>query len=184
MTQSAIEHGDKAVAAQPQIDWQQVLTEHDRWLRTVVYARVGDADAVQDVMQEIALAAVAQKAPLQDPAKVAPWLYRLALRQSLLYRRTQGRNRRKLQNYSAQAAVERPHSPPGPLDWLLADERKQMLRRALANLSQSDAEILLLKYTEGWSYGQIADHLGVSHSTVESRLHRARKRLRDKLSGV
>ena len=45
-------------------------------------------------MQEVALAAVKQAAPLADPAKVAPWLYRLAVLQSLLYRRKCGRRRR------------------------------------------------------------------------------------------
>ena len=38
-------------------------------------------------MQDLSLAAVRQHAPLTDPEKVAPWLYRLAVRQTLLYRR-------------------------------------------------------------------------------------------------
>ena len=38
---------------------------------------------------------------------------------------------------------------PDPLDWLLADERKAMVRQALAKLPPRDAEILLLKYTRG-----------------------------------
>ena len=45
-----------------------------------------------------------------------------------------------------------------------------------------DSEILLLKYAEDWNYVQIADRLGVSHSAVETRLHRARARLRDALA--
>jgi RNA polymerase sigma-70 factor (ECF subfamily) len=45
-------------------------------------------------------------------------------------------------------------------------------------LSPRDAEILLLKYTEDWSYRELAAHLGISESAVEARLHRARGRLR------
>ena len=75
-------------------------------------------------------------------------------------------------------------SPPDPLDWLLADERRQMIRLALARLPERDAEMLLLKYTENWSYHQIAAHLGVSHSAVEARLHRARRRLRGELAAL
>ena len=41
------------------------------------------------------------------------------------------------------------------------------MRRALARLAGRDAEILLLKYTEGWSYAQVAAHLGISHAAVE-----------------
>ena len=36
------------------LDWQALLAEHDRWLRTVVYARVGEPQAVDEVMQEVA----------------------------------------------------------------------------------------------------------------------------------
>jgi RNA polymerase sigma-70 factor (ECF subfamily) len=167
-----------------EIDWQAELARHDRWLRTVVLARLGDADEADEVMQEVALAAVRQAAPLADPAKAAPWLYRLAIRQTLLFRRKAGR-RRKLQDRVAER--ERPAEQdgrPDPLGWLLARERRQMIRTALARLARRDAEILLLKYTENWSYHEIARHLGASHSAVEARLHRARKRLRDELAAL
>jgi RNA polymerase sigma-70 factor, ECF subfamily len=171
---------------QPAIDWQAALAQHDRWLRTVVLARVGEPQAVDDVMQEVALAAVRQAAPLADATKVAPWLYRLALRQALLYRRKCGRRRRLVGRYADEAH-------PGsrgrsialdPLGWLIAQERRGLVRQALSHLSPQDAEILLLKYTENWNYHQIASHLGVSHAAVEARLHRARARLRQELAAV
>lgn len=71
-----------------------------------------------------------------------------------------------------------------PLDWLLASERRQMVRVAVERLAPLDAEVLLLKYTENWSYDEIAKHLGVSHGAVESRLHRARQRLREQLASL
>ena len=80
----------EARASAASIDWPSVLAEHGRWLRTVVCARLGEPQAVDEVMQEVSLAAVRQQAPLNDPEKVAPWLYRLAVRQSLLYRRKHG----------------------------------------------------------------------------------------------
>jgi RNA polymerase sigma-70 factor (ECF subfamily) len=36
----------------------------------------------------------------------------------------------------------------------------------------------MLKYTEGWGYRELADHLGVSIKTIEYRLLRARQSLR------
>ena len=95
----------------PRIDWPAVLVSHDRWLRTVVYARVGEVQAVDEVMQEVSLAAVRQKAPINDVEKVTPWLYRLAVTQSLLYRRKQGRGRKLIDRYVQRAAAVgiRPH---------------------------------------------------------------------------
>ena len=112
-------------------------------------------------MQEVALAAVRQAAPLADPSKVAPWLYRLAVRQVLLYRRKRGRQRKLVDRYTERSAAGDGRAGD-PLEWLLAVERRSLIRMAIARLAQRDAEILLLKYTENWSYHQIAGHLGVS----------------------
>lgn len=166
----------------PRIDWNDALAQHDRWLRTIVLARVRERQAVDDVMQEVAMAAVRQAAPLLDRAKVAPWLYRLAVRQSLLYRRKCGRKRRLEAGYALAGPPDLGAGGIDPLSWLLADERRSLIRQALGNLAARDREILLLKYTEGWNYHQIAAHIGISHSAVEARLHRARQRLREELA--
>jgi RNA polymerase sigma-70 factor (ECF subfamily) len=172
--------GDR-VTTPLELDWTALLAEHNRWLRTIVFSRLREWEAVEDVMQEIACAAVRQAAPLSDPAKVAPWLYRLAVHQVLLYRRKMGRRRKLLDRYVTRLPSDAGQSESEPLQWLLARERGQLIRQALEELPQRDAEILLLKYTEDWSYDMIAQHLGISHSAVEARLHRARKRMREAL---
>ena len=173
------------LADSSKIDWQAVLARHDRWLRTVVYARLGEPQAVEDVMQEISLAAVRQQAPLVDATKVAPWLYRLAVTQSLLYRRKQGRRRKLTGDYAERLRpVEGSSREVDPLEWLLADERRRIVRIALSRLASRDAEILLLKYTENWRYRELAEHLGISQTALQARLHRARERLRHELSAL
>ena len=167
------------------IDWQAALAQHDRWLRTVVLARLREWQAVDEVLQEVALAAVKQSAPLADASKVAPWLYRLAVRQALLYRRKCGRRRRLIGQYAEQTQPTEDAAPAtSPLGWLVAEERRGIVRKALAELPARDAEILLLKYTEDWNYHQIAGRLGISHAAVEARLHRARARLRQQLAAM
>lgn len=177
--------GASKTAAGHRVDWAAQLAQHERWLRTILFARLRESDAVDEVMQEIALAAVRQSAPLADASKVAPWLYRLAIRQTLQYRRRHGR-RRKLHDRFADRfqPTEQDHRTSDPLSWLLSNERRAMVRRALGQLHPRDAEVLLLKYTEDWSYHEIAEHLGISHSAVESRLHRARQRMRLELAAL
>jgi RNA polymerase sigma-70 factor, ECF subfamily len=166
----------------PNVDWSEALAENDRWLRTVIYARVGERQAVDEVFQEVSLAAVRQQSPLQDPAKVAPWLYRTAITQSLLYRRKAGRQRKLIDRYAEKTQpTEADTRQVDPLGWLLADERRRLVREGLMRLARRDREILLLKYTQDWSYCQLAEHLGVSESAVQARLHRARKRLRNEM---
>jgi RNA polymerase sigma factor (sigma-70 family) len=185
MTQGNPHRRPQHGAAAAEIDWQATLAKHDRWLRTVVCARLGEPQAVDEVMQEVSVAAVEQKSPLTDPQKVAAWLYRLAVTQSLLYRRKMGRRRKLTDRYARRyQPSEEDSREPDPLGWLLAKERQARIRQALARLPRRDAEILLLKYTEDWSYRQLAEHLGISQSAVEARLHRARNRMRKELAAL
>ena len=162
------------------IDWASALAEHGNWLRVVILSRVGDRHSAEEVMQEVALAAVAQKAPLLDPTRLGPWLHRLAVRQSLLHRRGRGRRRNLLARHAERTASH--PTDADPLDWLVRDERSRSIRSALDRLPRRDAEILMLKYLDDWTYRDLADRLGLTPSAVEARLHRARGRLRAELS--
>jgi RNA polymerase sigma factor (sigma-70 family) len=167
----------------PGIDWQAELARHDRWLRTVVAARLGNRDEVDEVMQEVSLAALAARSPVRDVERVAPWLYRVAVVQAILFRRKQGRARKLHAGFASSGPTfEDDPRQVDPLDWLLLHERQRLIETALKRIAPRDAEILLLKYTEGWNYSRIAAHLGIRTSAVESRLHRARARLRTELA--
>jgi RNA polymerase sigma-70 factor (ECF subfamily) len=168
-----------------QIDWSAVLAAHGRWLRTVVLARLGETAAADDVLQEVAATAIEKGHQLRDPESAAPWLYRLAVMAALQYRRRQGRRRKLLDRFAERRMPQEQDARElDPLDWLLADERKALVRKALARLPRRDAEILLLKYTEDWSYRELAEHLGLTTSAVEARLHRAREKMRKALCAV
>jgi RNA polymerase sigma factor (sigma-70 family) len=163
-------------------DWATALAEHGRWLRIVVSARLGERQAVDEVMQEISLAAIEQRTPLADPSKVAAWLYRLAVLKVLMYRRQRGRQSKLFGRYAERVRDQSPPTDGDPLGWLLSAERTEAVRTAIARLPRRDAEILLLKYSESWSYADLARHLGRSPAAIESHLHRARQRLRDEIN--
>jgi len=164
------------------LEWGATLAEHDRWLRRVVASRLGEPQAVDEVMQDVALAAVAQRSPLHNPARVAVWLYRLAVRQVLIYRRKTGRQRSLVDRYAVRKDVSEIDAAPSPLGWLVRDERQQLVQDALRRLPPRDAELFILKYAEGYTARELAERLGVAISTIEARLHRARRRLRAELA--
>ena len=167
-------------------DWGAALAAHEGWLRKVILARTGEVQAVDEIFQRVALAAVEQAAPLADPAKLAPWLHRLAVIQAARYRRKLGRERRALRNFTeGQVHVGNGHAGD-LLGWLVARERHDRTHEALARLDGADVEILMFKYGERWSYRQIAERLGITEKAVDARLSRARVRLRHELlaSGI
>ena len=58
---------------------------------------------------------------------------------------------------------------------------KERLRRAIATLQQRDAEMLLLRYVEGFSNGELAEWYGLEKNSVAVRLHRIRQTLQEEL---
>lgn len=166
---------------------QQALAEHRRWLATVLRARGVESAALDDVLQEVSTAAIEYADRLRDPQKVAPWLYRIAVTCALQHRRRLGRKRRLLERLVVERLAASHREPtasdePDPLAWLLADEQRQLVRQAISSLPTRDAEMLMLKHSEDWSYRQLAVHLGISESAVDARLHRARAKMRRALA--
>ena len=155
---------------------QVVFLTHESWLRTVVRSRLNESEAVEDVMQNIAMAIVRHRHGLAEIHRITSWLYQIAIRQVLMHRRSTGR-RRRLQN---SIATERAGqiSASNSLDKMLACESQQIVQKALNDLNDLDRQVLMLKYSEGWSYREMAKHLGVREDTIEYRLLKARKNLR------
>jgi len=179
------------------IDWTEMLKTHEPWLRKVLRCRISDAHAVDDLFQEIAVAVFRQLDPAehvnengktesrqdrsslkktlpQNPEKVGPWLYRVAIRQAINFHRKQARKSQP--KFVEDLTVQAP--TPEPLDWLLHQEAGDALSKSIEKLNDGDREILMLKFTENWSYQQLAEHLGISARAVEHRLLKARKTLR------
>ena len=168
--------------SQPEADWSFELGRHSRWLRSVLLARSRDPGAVEELFQEVSLAAVRRGDSMRDASKTGPWLFRIAVRQALLHRRKLGRRRRNILSAAADVDQICESAQPDPPDWLLADERTRMIRQAIDALSPKEAELLILKYTENRSYRELAEHVDTTEGAVESRLHRARQKLRSELA--
>lgn len=176
------------------IDWPTMLKTHEPWLKKVLRCRIGDAHAVDDLFQEIAVVvyrqleitksspsqhdrASAKKTLPETSDRVGPWLYRVAIRQAISYHRKRSRKYQPqvTDNLTAQSPT------PQPLDWMLDREAGEAMRACIEKLEDTQREILILKFTENWSYQQLADRMGISTRAVEHRLLKARKKLRQLL---
>jgi RNA polymerase sigma-70 factor (ECF subfamily) len=86
----------------------------------------------------------------------------------------------QLERYAATPAG------PGssPEDIVLGDQFDDVVARAFAALPVKFRQVLGLVDLDGLSYGEAAQVLGVPEGTVMSRVHRARKRIRDRLAAA
>jgi RNA polymerase sigma-70 factor (ECF subfamily) len=165
------------------IDWGRAFALHLGWLRGVVRTRLGEDQAVDEVVQEVALAAVRQNAPIQDRGRIAGWLHRIAVRACLMHRRQAGRRRRLTESFARRVRPSGIDAEDPPA-WLFRAERRELLREAIGRLPSSEAELLLLKHGEGLTAGEIAARTGLTVPAVETRLSRARTRLRAMLASL
>jgi len=160
------------------LDWARLLEEHSRWLATVVRSRLANPNAVEDVLQEVALAVLKQPNRPTEREKVPAFLYRIAVRKVINHHRVHGRQKRLLESYTRQRPSDAELDTQSPGSWLFNEEQSVAFQKAFRNINGKDRELLMLKYTEGWGYRELASHLGVSIKTIEYRLLRARESLR------
>jgi RNA polymerase sigma-70 factor (ECF subfamily) len=183
------EQGDPSAAG-------QLLERHRARLKRMVAVRLDRRLAARvdpsDVVQE-SLAEAARRLPeyLRDrPLPFYPWLRRLtADRLAVLYRRhvraanrAVGREEPPLPDQSAVKLADRlfaRHSAPSAR--LRRQERRDRVRVALAALAERDREVLVLRYLEELSVGEIAAVLDLTEMAVYARHLRALKRLKDLL---
>ena len=65
---------------------------------------------------------------------------------------------------------------------LLREEQEERVQQVVAQLPEEQRMVVVLRYTDGLSYEEIADLLGCRRGTVASRLNRAHKALERRLS--
>ncbi len=64
---------------------------------------------------------------------------------------------------------------------MIEGDEKRRVQRALGRLNERERSALIMKYTEGFSYAEIAEVTGTSVSAVESLLARAKEKMRKNL---
>lgn len=148
------------------LPWRELRTELHRF----VGARVAPSD-VDDVVQD-ALASIHRgAASLRDRERFAPWMYRVT-RNAIV---DHHRRRRPV-----AALPEEPVADPGDDDdEALAEMLAHCMRAFVAMLPPVYRQAITLVELEGRTQVDAAERLGVSVSTMKSRVQRGRARLRE-----
>jgi RNA polymerase sigma-70 factor, ECF subfamily len=140
----------------------------------------GSADA-EDVMQQTLLTVLSHIGDFRGDSHFSTWLYSIA-RNHCLKLHTRGLAAHASE--ALEAAEDRVTAPSRKApDEALSDEQLQKaLDVAIAALDPVQREVLVLRDIEGLSAPEVAEALGVTVDAVKSRLHRARKAVREGLT--
>jgi RNA polymerase sigma-70 factor (ECF subfamily) len=145
---------------------------------------LGDPDLARDAVQEGFLKAYGSLARFEGRSGFYTWLYRLVFNLCIDMKR-RDRSSRHVE-WSDEVAS---HLTPGldgkpdagPDVELDRGELRDALARAVEQLPEDARRTLLLREVDGLSYAEIAAALGIPKGTVMSRLHHARRRVRQLL---
>jgi RNA polymerase sigma-70 factor (ECF subfamily) len=146
-----------------------------------------DEDLAKDAVQDGFLKAYGSLAKFEGRSGFYTWLYRLIFNLCIDMKRRDRSGRhvewdetvaRDIANVPGAAI---PHTDAGPGRALERSQLRVALAEAIETLPEDARRTLVLREVDGLSYTEIAESLGVAKGTVMSRLHHARRRVREAL---
>ncbi len=142
-------------------------------------ARLDSAEETEDLAQEVFLKAYRSLPRFRGEASFSTWLYRIALNHLKDWIRA-----RRPEAVELGSIEERVAADPGtsPEEAAMRAEYRQLIQRTLAELPESYRQVLYLHHYHDLSCAEIGARLGVPDRTIETRLYRAKKMLRERLA--
>ena len=158
----------------------KLVRKYQKQVHTLAWRKVGDFHIAEEITQDTFLRVYKKLATLRDPRRFAGWLYRIAARQCYAWLRKKRIQTQSLEDtdtelieggtYSQYIAEEQEKAA--------TEAQRDIVQRLLARLRESERTVVTLHYFGEMTCEEISQFLGVSASTVKSRLHRARHRLK------
>ena len=161
--------------------FDRIVAEHRARVTALAYRLLGWSADVEDVVQEVFLAALKGLPKFRGQARFSSWLTRIVINKCRTHRR------RRLLRLRWQA-----QEPPKPQVTSSASTEERMLdretfervHRAIQGLPMRYREVVVLRYLEEMPIEAMSEVLGTTTNTIQVRLHRARARLKESLAGL
>lgn len=157
----------------------RLVRENEGWVRGVIYGVTGRANLVDDIAQQVWTQVWERLGSLKDPRRLRSWLYTVARHAAI----DAGQAARRRQTVGLEQVADPATSPRwhDPVGLAGGDELHAQLLQAVEALPALYREPFVLRHLEEWSYAEIGELLGLPVETVETRLVRARRLLREAL---
>ncbi len=141
----------------------------------------------EDVMQETFLAVYRGIGNFREESSLSTWVYRIAYNQALMKMRRKSLNTVSLDESLSdeegnEVKLEIESDAPLPEEAALTSDMMGRLDEALERMPETLRSVFVLRDVEGYSTAETAAILGAKEATVKTRLHRARRFLREELA--
>ena len=140
----------------------------------------GDTNAAMDIAQEVFLKLFSAMPNFRGDSRFESWLYRIIVNCCFDYKRRIFRL-----GPLADELLGMLRAPgESTLQRMMRDQLGDRVRTAVSALPPDQRIAVVLRYTEGLSYEEIAEATGCSAGTIASRLNRAHRSLERRLARV
>jgi RNA polymerase sigma-70 factor (ECF subfamily) len=157
--------------------WDTLFRRFQLPLYSYVCELVRDEQVSLDIVQETFINAARHLGSLREDGKFASWLFGIAHQKCV----QRWRRRQPEPTSIEDLAGDPPGGDPGPSEWLLRKEQEEIFLDCLDQLSAEHRAVLLLHFLEEFSLEEIAAITETGLGTVKSRMHYAKKALRQLL---
>jgi len=144
----------------------------------ITFSGTGRIDISEDLAQETFLSAWKNLHQLKDLSDFRSWLCSIA--RNLVH--NYYRHQKTVAHADVGLTQPKDAEAQNPSEILLRKEEQMLLENALMRLSEKYREPLVMYYRKQQSVTESAKMLGLSEATVRTRLHRARKMLREEIA--
>ena len=175
---SLIKNGDKEA-------FNILVKRYEKKVLNILYLQLGNIPDLEDLAQEVFIKVFKNLNRFRGEAKFSTWIYRITINVAHDYKRKlkEGYSLDEPIGEDEEDTFENIISSDGedPLSFVEREDIREKLRKLINELPKEYQEVLILREYEGLSYEEISEILRCPIGTVESRLHRARKELKEKL---
>jgi RNA polymerase sigma factor (sigma-70 family) len=150
--------------------FDRLYNEHAAALLGFLTYQTGDRALAEDIVADTFERVLSARSGWRGQAGEKTWLYAIAMNRLRDLARRRGAESR---------ALERVAPEPATADELNAVAERDLLARALQALPEQERAVVALRFGADLTLAEIADLLGERQSTVEGRLYRGLRRLRE-----
>jgi RNA polymerase sigma-70 factor (ECF subfamily) len=160
--------------------FNQIVLAYRRRVLGAIARLIGRREDVEDVGQQVFLRLYLSLDQLRTADVFEPWLYRLTVNAAYDYLRKQRRRGELRMADLPEQAVQMADAAAGGLkrrEEVEKDRTREYVQSLLANLSETDRALLILKEVEGLSLKELEQIYHVNENALKVRLFRARQRV-------
>lgn len=158
--------------------FEQLVADQQTRVARLCYRLLGWREEIEDVVQDVFLAAFRALPEFHGRSSVSTWLTRIAVNACRDHVRRRQSRLRLFSRARARASPSRGEAVGAELE---DRERLERVRQSVGKLPAKYREVVILRYLEELPVSEIGEVLGMTRNAIEVRLNRARRRLKDDL---